>query len=65
MQLRGETAGHGFLLSDPVRDGGREQAMNLIRDQARALVTFSGMVPFRMPGVTNAELIRMEVGMML
>ena len=42
-------------------DGGRERALETLRDRARALITFAGMVPYRMPGDTNARLVQMEV----
>ncbi|XP_076352512.1 nuclear pore complex protein Nup93-like [Tachypleus tridentatus] len=32
-----------------------------LRKQARALITFAGMIPYRMPGDTNARLVQMEV----
>ncbi|KAJ8335579.1 hypothetical protein SKAU_G00389210 [Synaphobranchus kaupii] len=32
-----------------------------LRSQARALITFAGMIPFRMAGDTNARLVQMEV----
>ncbi|XP_016320834.1 nuclear pore complex protein Nup93 isoform X1 [Sinocyclocheilus anshuiensis] len=33
----------------------------LLRSQARALITFAGMIPYRMAGDTNARLVQMEV----
>jgi len=44
-----------------VNDGGREVRMLKLRAMAHALVTFSGMVPHRMPGDVNARLLSMEV----
>uniref|UniRef100_A0A667XQD6 Nuclear pore complex protein Nup93 n=1 Tax=Myripristis murdjan TaxID=586833 RepID=A0A667XQD6_9TELE len=32
-----------------------------LRSQARALITFAGMIPYRMAGDTNARLVQMEV----
>ncbi|XP_069496428.1 nuclear pore complex protein Nup93 isoform X1 [Ambystoma mexicanum] len=32
-----------------------------LRSQARALITFAGMIPYRMSGDTNARLVQMEV----
>ncbi|XP_041077970.1 nuclear pore complex protein Nup93 isoform X3 [Polyodon spathula] len=32
-----------------------------LRTQARALITFAGMIPYRMAGDTNARLVQMEV----
>eukprot|EP00052_Salpingoeca_macrocollata_P016802 m.135689 g.135689 ORF g.135689 m.135689 type:complete len:848 (+) comp20170_c0_seq2:149-2692(+) len=54
-----------FLVADGARDGGRTSVLHTLRDQAQAIVSYSGQIPFRMPGVTNAELIRLEVGLML
>lgn len=34
-----------------------------IRDKCRALVTFAGLLPYRMPGDTNARLVQLEVMM--
>uniref|UniRef100_A0A6I8QX63 Nuclear pore complex protein Nup93 n=1 Tax=Xenopus tropicalis TaxID=8364 RepID=A0A6I8QX63_XENTR len=33
----------------------------VLRSQARALITFAGMIPYRMSGDTNARLVQMEV----
>ncbi|CDQ73548.1 unnamed protein product [Oncorhynchus mykiss] len=32
-----------------------------LRSQARALITFAGIIPYRMAGDTNARLVQMEV----
>ena len=32
-----------------------------LRSQARALITFAGMIPYRMPSDTNARLVQIEV----
>ncbi|KAM4721844.1 nuclear pore complex protein Nup93 [Rhinophrynus dorsalis] len=45
---------------------GRPQRMledkdSVLRSQARALITFAGMIPYRMSGDTNARLVQMEV----
>ncbi|XP_006820413.2 nuclear pore complex protein Nup93-like [Saccoglossus kowalevskii] len=42
-------------------DGGKESYVNYLRKQARALITFAGMLPYRMPGDTNARLVQLEV----
>lgn len=62
-RLRGSADATGFLHTDPVTDGGRRQRMEHLRAHARALVAFAGMIPFRLPGNTNAELIRLQVAM--
>ncbi|XP_064611037.1 nuclear pore complex protein Nup93-like [Liolophura sinensis] len=42
-------------------DGGKETYLNYLRSQARALIMFTGMLPYRMPGDTNARLVQIEV----
>lgn len=42
-------------------DGGRETYLNYLRSQARALIMFAGMLPYRLPGDTNARLVQIEV----
>lgn len=42
-------------------DGGKETSLNYIRSQARALIMFAGMLPYRLPGDTNARLVQIEV----
>jgi len=37
------------------------QYIDDLRSQARALITFAGMIPYRMPSDTNARLVQMEV----
>lgn len=32
-----------------------------LRSQARALITFAGMIPYNMAGDTNARLVQMEL----
>jgi len=34
-----------------------------VRDKARSLITYAGMIPYRLPGDTNARLVQMEVQM--
>ncbi len=43
------------------QDGGRQRHLQILRDQAKAIITFAGMIPYRMPGDTNARLVQMEV----
>ena len=45
-----------LIISIPI-----EQFIQFLRTQARALITYAGMIPYRMPGDTNARLIQMEV----
>ncbi|XP_041455618.1 nuclear pore complex protein Nup93-like [Lytechinus variegatus] len=42
-------------------NGGKESFLAHLRKQAKALITFAGMLPYRMPGDTNARLVQMEV----
>ncbi|XP_071785698.1 nuclear pore complex protein Nup93-like [Asterias amurensis] len=42
-------------------DGGKESYLAHLRKQAKSLITFAGMLPYRMPGDTNARLVQMEV----
>ena len=53
------SGGGGF--ASKTSDGGREKYLEELRDQARAIITFAGMIPYRMPGDTNARLVQMEV----
>ena len=41
--------------------GNREQRLTEIREKARTLITFAGMIPYRMTGETNAKLVQLEV----
>ena len=51
----------GGTFTSKIADGGRERHLEDLRDQARAIITFAGMIPYRMPGDTNARLVQMEV----
>lgn len=53
-QSKSATPGRGM-------DGGRQRHLEQLRDQAKAIITFAGMIPYRMPGDTNARLVQMEV----
>ena len=37
------------------------QYVAMLRTQAQALIMFAGMIPYRLPGDTNARLVQMEV----
>ncbi|XP_035209055.1 nuclear pore complex protein Nup93-like isoform X2 [Stegodyphus dumicola] len=39
----------------------QEKYIAYLRAQASALITFAGMIPYRMPGDTNARLVQIEV----
>ncbi|XP_046843260.1 nuclear pore complex protein Nup93-like [Xenia sp. Carnegie-2017] len=43
------------------REGGLQTFRKNIRQQARALITFAGLLPYRMPGDTSARLVQLEV----
>lgn len=51
--------GSSTVLSGRGKD--TEGQLQYLRMQARALITFAGMIPYRMPGDTNARLVQMEV----
>ena len=50
-----------FGTPNRIDDGGKQTYINYLRSQAKALITFSGILPYRMPGDTNARLVQMEV----
>jgi len=41
--------------------GNKEQQCSEIRQKARALIVYAGMIPYRMPGDTNARIVQLEV----
>lgn len=45
------------------KDLKRDEKISELKLKARVLVVFSGMIKFKMPGETNARLIKMEVFM--
>ena len=55
-ESKSATPGRGFG-----QDGGRQRYLETLRDQAKAIITFAGMIPYRMPGDTNSRLVQMEV----
>uniref|UniRef100_A0A8C8FB30 Nuclear pore complex protein Nup93 n=1 Tax=Oncorhynchus tshawytscha TaxID=74940 RepID=A0A8C8FB30_ONCTS len=55
-RLKGATAG---APGRPQRS--MEDRDSQLRSQARALITFAGIIPYRMAGDTNARLVQMEV----
>lgn len=42
-------------------DGGKEAVVNELRTRAKAMITFAGMLPYRLPGDTSARLVQLEV----
>lgn len=46
-----------------IRKDTDETYVNDLKTKARALVTFAGLLPYRMPGDTNARLVQLEVMM--
>ena len=42
-------------------DGGKEAVLNQLRTRAKAMITFAGMLPYRLPGDTSARLVQLEV----
>ncbi|XP_067049667.1 nuclear pore complex protein Nup93-like [Acropora muricata] len=58
-----KTRGSGLspLMESQRDDGGQEKYREILRHQARALITFAGLIPYRLPGDTNARLVQLEV----
>lgn len=58
-----KTRGSGLspLVESQRDDGGQEKYREILRHQARALITFAGLIPYRLPGDTNARLVQLEV----
>ncbi|ORX90251.1 NIC-domain-containing protein [Basidiobolus meristosporus CBS 931.73] len=54
---------YGPLKNSPYSDSARQNKMLLIRQKARALMVFAGMIQFRMPADTYAQLNRLDVFM--
>lgn len=46
------------ILSD---SKGKDEICAELREIARSIITYVGMIPFRMPGDTNARLVQLEV----
>ncbi|MEQ2315998.1 hypothetical protein AMECASPLE_028147, partial [Ameca splendens] len=55
-RLRGAPAGAPGRSQITIEDRGMQ-----LRSQARALITFAGMIPYNMAGDTNARLVQMEL----
>lgn len=54
------SAGRGSPIA--IQDNAKsEEYITYLRKQARSLITFAGMIPYRMPGDTNARLVQLEV----
>lgn len=54
-------SGQSPLVESQRDDGGQEKYREILRQQARALITFAGLIPYRLPGDTNARLVQLEV----
>ncbi|KAG7207484.1 hypothetical protein KM043_009116 [Ampulex compressa] len=46
---------------EPGDEVAREQQLRDLREQARALTSFAGTLPYRMPNETNSKLVQMEI----
>ncbi|KAL4234656.1 Nucleoporin nup93 [Mactra antiquata] len=55
------TGVHSPLVRGRSDDGGKETYLNYLRNQSKALIMFSGMLPYRLPGDTYARLVQIEV----
>ncbi|CAH0556800.1 unnamed protein product [Brassicogethes aeneus] len=42
-------------------DSGIDKQLSNLRNQAKTLTSFAGMLPYRMPGDTNSRLVQMEI----
>lgn len=42
-------------------DGSIEKKLAYLREQAKTITNFAGMLPYRMPGDTNSRLVQMEI----
>lgn len=58
-KLKQTKAPRGFVQSNRKEDGESDN-LNNIRKQARALTTFIGMIPYRMPGDTHTRLVHLQ-----
>ncbi|KAJ8687706.1 hypothetical protein QAD02_023500 [Eretmocerus hayati] len=47
--------------AEPGDEIAREQQLKDLREQARALTSFAGTLPYRMPNETNSRLVQMEI----
>ncbi|XP_046606302.1 nuclear pore complex protein Nup93-like isoform X1 [Neodiprion virginianus] len=47
--------------TEPGDEVAREQQLCDLREQARALTSFAGTIPYRMPNETNSRLVQMEI----
>lgn len=46
---------------EPGDEEARKQQLLDLREQARALTSFAGTLPYRMPNETNSKLVQMEI----
>lgn len=47
--------------TEPGDEIARERQLYNLREQARALTSFAGTLPYRMPNETNSKLVQMEI----
>jgi nuclear pore complex protein Nup93 len=60
-KVKSISGGGGHAAAHVSKTGGRDWQLAEFRDMAKSLITFAGMIPYRMPGDTNARLVQMEV----
>ncbi|KAK3777041.1 hypothetical protein RRG08_008893 [Elysia crispata] len=60
-QLRGTGLQSLIGRHSRTEDGGKETHLKMLRSQAKTLIMFAGMLPYRLPGDTNARLVQIEV----
>uniref|UniRef100_A0A2C9L0J0 Nuclear pore protein n=1 Tax=Biomphalaria glabrata TaxID=6526 RepID=A0A2C9L0J0_BIOGL len=58
---RASTIQSPMSLRRGIEDGGKDSYLNYLRNQARAIIMFAGMLPYRLPGDTNARLVQIDV----
>jgi len=56
--LASMTALHSQFNKERGKDG---RQVETLREKAKSLITYAGMIPYRLPGDTNARLVQMEV----
>ncbi|XP_005108355.1 nuclear pore complex protein Nup93 [Aplysia californica] len=59
--IRNSSSQGPFVRTGALADGGKDTYLNYLRSQAKTLIMFAGMLPYRLPGDTNARLVQTEV----
>ena len=48
-------------MSAPTVSDSRDQQLTELKQKARCLITYTGMIPYRIPGDINTKLVQLEV----